>query len=102
MWDGSEQTPSSAWLEMAKIFIDAGCDPNMADHDGYFPHQVAKQQGNYELAKFLEQVLPILISKYPLITYLVCAKYSVSFVSSSFILLSGYYLKLPMGGEEIN
>ncbi|KAK7083189.1 hypothetical protein SK128_013134 [Halocaridina rubra] len=56
IWDGRKWKLSEAWLAVAKILVSHGCDPRIPNFKGQLPHEIAIEVGNFELAKYFEQI----------------------------------------------
>ncbi|XP_042886287.1 uncharacterized protein LOC122262347 [Penaeus japonicus] len=55
LWGGETTTPNKAWLRMAQILLELGCDPRREDGAGSRPRDIARRKSNLALAEFLEE-----------------------------------------------
>ncbi|XP_063600906.1 uncharacterized protein LOC134777015 [Penaeus indicus] len=55
VWGGRTRTVTEAWLEVARLLVEKGCDPRIKDHRGFLASKVARRSNNLKLAEFLEK-----------------------------------------------
>ncbi|XP_047487887.1 uncharacterized protein LOC125038464 [Penaeus chinensis] len=54
VWGGRTCTVAEAWLEVARLLVEKGCDPRIKDHRGQIASNIAKGNNSLKLADFLE------------------------------------------------
>lgn len=57
VWDGKKCTVSEAWLAVASLLMEKGCDPRIKDHRGLLASNVARKKNNLRLEELLNKVI---------------------------------------------
>ncbi|XP_042857540.1 uncharacterized protein LOC122243867 isoform X2 [Penaeus japonicus] len=55
VWGGRECTVSEAWVGVAKLLVERGCDPRIRDHNSRSAWDIAENSDNWELKEFLRK-----------------------------------------------
>lgn len=55
IWCGREWAAEEAWVSVAKLLTQYGCDPRLADDTGNTAHTLATDAANHDLAQFLQE-----------------------------------------------
>lgn len=54
IWSGREWAVEEAWVSVAELLTQYGCDPRLADDTGTLAHTLAANAANHDLAQFLQ------------------------------------------------
>ncbi|CAL4177864.1 unnamed protein product, partial [Meganyctiphanes norvegica] len=56
LWEGKEHEAKDVWIGMAKLLVEFGCDPRIANHQYLLPHERATNCRNHEMSQYLKEI----------------------------------------------